>query len=146
MKAQLSSVKELVLFEVDDDLLYCKPIEGWPDYHASTCGRIVSTKNEENRGKPRVLNNYQTDARGYQRVVLCDSTTGRMQKSYVHRLVAQTHLAAPDDDPRGTPRNQVNHIDSNPRNNKLSNLEFTSRAENLQHAMLMRRHRQETDS
>jgi hypothetical protein len=60
----------------------------------------------------------------------------------VHRLVTQTYLEAPDDDQRGwdipRPREDVNHIDGNPRNNKITNLEWNSRKENLEHNKLLK--------
>lgn len=47
---------------------------------------------------------------------------------YVHRLVAEAFLGKPAD------ANEVNHLDGNKQNNKLSNLEWTTHSANLQHA------------
>ncbi len=46
----------------------------------------------------------------------------------IHRLLAQMYLADYSEDL------QVNHIDGNPTNNKLENLEMVTASENTQHA------------
>ncbi len=67
-----------------------------------------------------------THPNGHQRVVL--SKGGKRVARWVHRLVAEAFLPNPDDCPL------VNHIDSNPANNAVSNLEWTTHSGNTRHA------------
>jgi len=53
---------------------------------------------------------------------------GKQKRFLVHRLVAITYIPNPENKP------QVNHIDGNPSNNHVSNLEWSTGEENLQHA------------
>ena len=138
MRAQPKLDPELILFVVKDTVYYSKPIEGWQGYYASTCGHIISTKGNSD-GSPLVMREAH-DKDGYRRLNLKDS--GCERKFYVHRLVASTFLASPDADSKGTERLQVNHIDSNPANNKVANLEWTSPSENMTHAVMMKRVRE----
>ena len=134
MKAQPRLEDDLTLFVVDDTVYYSKPIEGWADYWVTTCGHIISTKGE----KPAVL--AKRVSNGYCYATLSDGTVKKQYR--VHRLVATTFLECPDVDPKGRERLQVNHIDSDPSNNKVANLEWTSSAENLAHARMMKRIRE----
>lgn len=53
---------------------------------------------------------------------------GKKKMFYVHRLLALTFIPNPDNKP------QVNHIDANTANNSLSNLEWVTCKENINHA------------
>lgn len=132
MKAQPKPTIDLALIVIDKHCFYTLPIEGWPDYHASTCGHIISTKHN----KPRVLAPDDTRL-GYLRATL--SKDGATKRIYVHRLIAQTFLEPPSNDHKDAARIEVNHIDSDRANNKAANLEWSSRSENSSHAMMMRR-------
>lgn len=53
---------------------------------------------------------------------------GKRKQQYIHRLVAQAFI------PNEENKSDVNHIDGNKVNNHRSNLEWTTRSENLIHA------------
>lgn len=109
-------------------------IEIWkniPDhsgYQASNLGRIkslskaVNTRNGFRITNERILKLYTKPSR-YQSVDL-----GRGNTRSIHRLVAMSFL----DNPKNKPC--VNHIDGNPSNNKLQNLEWVTYSENEFHS------------
>ena len=131
MKARLQSVERFTLFEIDLELHYCRKIPEHPGYYASTQGDIISAKGSE----PSVMLT-QDNGRGYRYTNLF--TAGRPIKRYVHRLVAAAFLQAPDADPKGSERKEINHLDSNPSNNRVSNIEWSSSSENKLHAHMMK--------
>lgn len=121
------------------------PGETWkfiPGYHnqyqASTLGRIRSTSRIETytfKGKlfyrmriGKVLKPYTSD-QGYLTVnpVLPDQ---RVKPTSIHRLVATAFIPNPENKP------QVNHKDGNKANNIVTNLEWSTRPENMQHAKI----------
>ena len=90
------------------------------DYAVCSNGDIVSLK----YGKVRLLK-PDTD-RGYKRVTF--SNGDKAKKHSVHRLVASAFLPNPENKPC------VNHIDGDPSNNELSNLEWCTYSENEIHS------------
>lgn len=64
---------------------------------------------------------------GYYIVWLCENRT-KICKS-VHRLVAEKFISNPEN------KSQVNHVDGNKLNNHVSNLEWSTRSENVRHAL-----------
>jgi len=91
------------------------------DYYISSYGRVKSCRcTKEKIMKP------QTNTRGYLSIGLMINGKQRMQK--IHRLVANAFIANPENKP------QVNHIDANKLNNCISNLEWVTQQENIQHA------------
>lgn len=66
--------------------------------------------------------------RGKRYLCVSLSIGGKQQTFYVHRLVAEAFLPNPEKFP------QVNHIDGNPRNNNVENLEWCTASHNIHHA------------
>lgn len=110
-----------------------KDIEGYEGlYQVSNYGRVKSVakkvtydNGKEVNYKEKILKPYNCDG-GYQ-VVALFKNRNRTQV-LVHRLVAQNFLHNPEN------KKEVNHIDFNPANNTLSNLEWTTRQENMRHS------------
>jgi len=69
---------------------------------------------------------HQVSNNGYVRVELWQG--GRGKKYLLHRLLAQAFIPNPENKP------QVNHIDGDPQNNELNNLEWVTQSENQLHA------------
>lgn len=103
-----------------------RPVDGWGDrYEVSTLGRFRSLCH---RGKPRPtpwMITPTTDKRGYQRVALCRDRN--VEKRLLHRVVLET-FDGPS--PEGT---ECAHLDGNPQNNQLINLEWCTKKENMRH-------------
>lgn len=98
-------------------------IKGWEGlYEVNESGDV---RNKANR---RLIIG-DTNSTGYMRVCLYrKGHVPRKQRFFRHRLVA-THFIP---NPNGLP--EVNHIDSNVRNNVVCNLEWVSKAENERHS------------
>lgn len=96
-----------------------KDIEGYEGlYQVSDLGRVKSFATS------RVLKPYRNKA-GYLLVYLCKN--GKRKTHRIHRLVAQSFIPNPENKP------EVNHLDENKTNNMVSNLEWSTRKENLNH-------------
>ena len=90
-----------------------KNVEGYQDYFVSNLGRVKSTKYKTERILKPVYNKN-----GYLYVSLYYN--GKIKTCKIHRLVAKAFIP----NPSGLP--QINHIDENPHNNVVSNLEWCS--------------------
>lgn len=102
-------------------------------YEVSSLGRIRSSKDKTTHSdyhgtrkwKQRIFK-QKTDKNGYKRVTLYKN---RSPKDFlVHRLVAIAFI------PKVEGKELINHIDCNPGNNYVSNLEWCDYSENLAHA------------
>lgn len=104
-------------------------IPGWEGrYKVSDDGRVRSLVGK--RGEhviPHELK-QKIDRYGYPVVCLRERASGRKKFPTVHRLVACTFLPNPDSKP------QVNHKNGIKTDNRVENLEWSTNAENIQHA------------
>ena len=98
-----------------------KKIEGYNGvYEISSHGNVISN----NFGKRKILKQSIMTS-GYKMVVL--KKDSKQKSLSIHRLVAIYFLSNTDNLP------QVNHKDGNKLNNELSNLEWCTRSQNIQH-------------
>jgi hypothetical protein len=97
-----------------------KEIEGFKDYFVSDYGRVANF-NYRNTGDRILLKPFITKF-GYEQIDLIRD--GKRVKKYIHRLVAEAFLPNPKNKP------EVDHIDTNRRNNIVDNLRWTTREEN----------------
>jgi histidyl-tRNA synthetase len=103
-----------------------KDIPGWEGvYQISSFGRLKSFK-EAKTG--RILSNINSNG-DYLSVILISQ--GRKQATKIHRLVAELFIPNPESKP------EVNHKDTNKQNNRVDNLEWATKSENMIHAVGM---------
>lgn len=99
-------------------------IEGYTGKYLVTCtGEIYSYS--RNRMLKAKITKF-----GYKEVCLSNQENGKRNVKYisVHRLVAKAFVSNPNKLP------QVNHIDGDKLNNQISNLEWCTSKQNIQHA------------
>ena len=110
-------------------------IEGFENYSISNKGKVMSYMHSE---EGRLLK-PQRDAMGYYHVRLYDGTDirgtykngdAKPKLEKIHRLVAMHFLPEPDKDVYM----EVNHISGDKQDNDVTNLEWLTRMENIQHA------------
>jgi len=113
-----------------------KDIEGWTGYQISSEGRVKSLNRHieqlDRTGdtikvwhKGQIIKSHPNWA-GY---ILTNLTRkGKTTKIAVHRLVAKSFILNPYN------KKTVNHKDGNKANNRVTNLEWATLSENIQHA------------
>jgi len=99
-----------------------RPIPGFDGYFVSNLGRILSHKQR----KPRVMG--ITKGAPYPTVMLC--VENRRYTKRIHRLVAEVFLGDPP-----TEGDEVRHLNDDKQDNRVANLCWGSRSENLHDAV-----------
>ena len=104
-----------------------KGYEGF--YEVSDMGRVRSLPRVIERVQGSYLKNGQImkqreDQHGYYQIILSLGENKRHAK--VHRLVAEAFIENPEG------KKEVNHIDNNPKNNMVENLEWCTHRENME--------------
>lgn len=93
-----------------------KPVKDYEGiYEVSTLGRVRRI-HKDARSSPYKILRLDTTSKGYKKVHLYKNNIGKPFQ--VHRLVAEAFIPNSDNLP------QVNHIDENPSNNRVDNLEW----------------------
>ena len=100
-----------------------KDIDGFNGYQVSNLGRIKSLK----KSNVPIIMKQQLTRKGYYNVHIT-ANDGSRKSCQVHRLVLKTFNPCDNMD-----NLEVNHIDENKTNNCLSNLEWSTRIQNVNH-------------
>lgn len=90
--------------------------------------RIILTKNNKKQFYKGIILKQTPDKNGYLRIKL--SKNNKIFTKQIHTLVAQTFIPNLNNLP------EINHKDFNKQNNCVDNLEWCTRKENMQHALL----------
>ncbi len=105
-----------------------KIVEGFEDYYVTLCGKVVSKKFHYNQNPNCELRTLKPllDKDGYYITSLYSNRKPNTKK--IHRLVAQAFIPNPENKP------QVNHKNGVKTDCRVSNLEWSTGKENMQHA------------
>lgn len=101
-----------------------KVVVGWDNYAVSTHGRVYSFRFASFMQPQKVRKNTE-----HRKIRM--SNNGNWKGIYVHRLVAIAFIPNPNN------KAFINHIDGNPANNHVENLEWCTPKENTQHSYNM---------
>ena len=98
-----------------------KPIKGYSDYYCDENGYIYSMKS----GELKKLKPWLDGKHNYLMLSL-KRDDGLLKKVLVHRIIAKTYIPNPKNLP------EVDDIDNNPQNNRVENLQWITRKDNLE--------------
>lgn len=103
-----------------------RPVVNWENlYEVSNTGKVRSIK--KGRIAPAGVLKGSDNGSGYVKIHLKNGE--RVENRYVHRIVAESFLKKPEG------ANVVNHKDFNPKNNCVTNLEWTTMKGNSQYSL-----------
>lgn len=106
-----------------------RPILGFENYSVSNLGNVkrMKTYRNANKKKDGLMNRIKCgEGSRYRGVILC--LNNKKHHKYIHRLVVAEFIR------HLLPKEEVNHIDGDPANNNISNLEIVDRQGNADHA------------
>ena len=101
-----------------NDIEWIVELQDFPGYFISTRGRVFSEKGK----KRRELKSSNNSTHGYLFVNLCKE--GKKHTKKVHRLVGETFLE------RVEGKNEIDHINQNKNDNRLTNFRWVDSREN----------------
>lgn len=122
--------KNISIIDLDGE--YWRSINGWPNYVFSNLGRIKSLGREydwrrSRKSVPDRIRKQTFDSSGYLSITLIP-IVGKRITFKAHRLIATAHIK----NTRKCP--QINHKNGVKTDNRIDNLEWCTRSENIQHA------------
>lgn len=113
-----------------------KPVKGYEGYYeVSNQGRVkslVGWNGHKYVNREKIISGWKqkTSKDGsYQRFVVRLKKNGKGKELKVHRITAEAFIPNIGNKPN------INHIDGNPLNNKVENLEWCTQKENVEHAV-----------
>ena len=122
-------IKSVEQWSIDKDLHKGNPdfklIEDYPNYVISKNGDVIALSYIGAAGQKRQMKvlKQNTNVDGYKNVNLLNNEGKKTFR--VHRLVAQAFIPNPQN------KETVNHIDGDKTNNKVDNLEWSTRKEQM---------------
>lgn len=113
--------------EPDTEDRMWRQVPGWPEYEVSAAGGVRAAGDRNGSVLGQSISPWTHGTSGYQMVALYRNG-GKVCNARVHRLVAQAFLGPL---PAG---HEVNHRNCVRSDNRVANLEYVTRSENLRHA------------
>lgn len=112
-----------------------KSVVDFPGYEVSNLGRVKSLPREAKGavkyGITETFLKQTTNNKGYKWVNIYDGK--RKRSAYVHRLVAEAFIPNPEGKPN------IDHINTNPLDNRVENLRWCTQGENLKNPITEKR-------